>query len=117
ITARDDLAAGACHQSGRDADAEVGPQETHRAVREPDVGPAGVEAVHLVVVAAIEGARPRMGGAIAGRALKNNPGPEPRPGSAGDLLVRPGLARLPEPWPAGILGEQQGVRGPVGDAG
>src|SRR5262245_11079603 len=34
---RDDLAAVAGHQSGKDADADVGPQEAHRAVGEHDV--------------------------------------------------------------------------------
>src|SRR5262245_33657999 len=58
ITARDDLAAVAGHQFGKDADAEAGSQEPHRAVREHDVGPASVKAVDLAVVRAVHGAGP-----------------------------------------------------------
>src|SRR5262245_14536638 len=64
ITARDDLAAVAGHQAGKDADVERGTQEPHRAIREHDVGPAGVETVDLAVIRAIHGTLPEEGGSV-----------------------------------------------------
>ena len=75
ITRRDDFAAGAGHQSGEDADVDVGLQEMHRAVRKHGVGPAGVEAVDFPVVRAIHGQCPK-------KAVPSGVAPRPTTGFA-----------------------------------
>src|SRR5262245_11729450 len=67
ITARHAFAAGACHQSGEDADVDVGPQKLHVAVREDNVGAALVEAINLSVIGAINGTRPGEFGPVRRR--------------------------------------------------
>src|SRR5262249_58421608 len=61
--------AGPRHQAGEDADGDAGFQELHPAVREHDVGPAGVKAVDLSVIRAVDGTRPRLRRPVVARAL------------------------------------------------
>src|SRR5262249_47047071 len=61
IIGRNHFPPGPRHQPGEDANSQVGLQEVYRAVRERGVGPAGVEAIDLPVVGAIDGARPVEG--------------------------------------------------------
>src|SRR6266851_965545 len=56
IIGPDHLAAGPSSQPGEDADVHGGVQEMHGAVCIHGVGPAGVEAIDLPVVRAIDGA-------------------------------------------------------------
>ena len=114
ITGRDDLAAGPGDQPGEDPDVDGGLQETHRAVREHDVGPAGVEAVDFPVVRAIDGASPEEGGPVR----RGAPAPQQvsrGPGAAGQPDVRDLLAPLPQLRPARAFGDQDRVGGAVQD--
>src|SRR5262249_15978411 len=99
----------------KDADVDRGLQEMHCAVCEHGVGTAGVEAVDLEDVGAVDGARSRSHRPVGRRAPKSDPILEASPGAAWDHLIGARLARLPEPRPAGIFGEQDSVRGAVRD--
>src|SRR5262249_10568020 len=99
---------------GKDADVQVGLQEMYRAVGEPDVGPAGVEAIDFSVVHTINGTRavdvgPVRRGAFAPQQVSRGPG------AAGQPEVRDLLASLPECGPARAFGYQDRVRGAVTD--
>src|SRR5262249_3492966 len=99
ITARDDLASVAGHQFGKDADVERGTQETHLAVREYDIGPAGVETVDFSVVGAIHGTRPVEGSPVRrGASAPQQVSRGPR--AAGEPDVRDLAAPLPQLRPA-----------------
>src|SRR5262245_8462123 len=75
---RDDFPAGPCRQAGEDANIHVGFQEMHGAVGEGRVRPAGVKAVDLSVVRAVDGTRPRLRGPVGARALAEGDGrPDP----------------------------------------
>src|SRR5262249_34956074 len=110
----DDFATGACHQRGKDADAEVVLQEAHRAVREDDVGSPGVEAVDFSFVRAIHGTGPVEGGPVRRRAPAKQQVSR-GPGTAGELDVRDLPAPLPQLRPARAFGYQERLRGAVRD--
>src|SRR5439155_17247853 len=57
VTSGDDFAAGPRDQAGEDPDVDARHQETDRAVRHQDVGPARVKAVDLPLVGAVEGTK------------------------------------------------------------
>src|SRR6516164_8630921 len=67
-----------------------------------------------MVVGAVEGTWPRPLGPIRRRTLHGNAAVKPGPGTAADG-PRPHLARLPERGPAGVFGEEDCVRGAVGN--
>jgi len=92
---------------GADADAFL--QEMDGTIREHGVGPARVEAVDLTVVGTVDRARPPSTGPIRVRAMKIKAVVIPRPGCAVVNKVATSPAGLPERWPAGILGDQDGV--------
>src|SRR5262245_55852346 len=114
ITGRDDLHAGPRDQAGQDAEVHADFQEMHGAVREHGVGPAGVEGIDLPVVGAVDSTRARLHRSVSARTLQDDRTLEVVPRAALQRLVRAHrLPRLPEPWPARIFGEQDGVRGAV----
>ena len=57
IFGTDHFPAGPCNERGQGPDIHAGGQEMHGAIREDSVGPARVEAVDLMVVGAVDGAR------------------------------------------------------------
>src|SRR5436190_17684698 len=87
----------------------------HAAIREHDVGPAGVKAVDLAVVGAVYRARPQSGRAIGRLALEDDPALEVVPGTALEHLILAALAGKPTPGPAGVFGKQDRIRGAVHD--
>src|SRR5439155_22904429 len=99
----DDLAAGPSSQPGEYADVDGGIQEMPGAVCKHDIGAAGVEAINLPVVGAIDGAGavkscPIPCGAAAPQQASGGPG------AAGEPDVRDRLATLPQLRPARAFG-------------
>src|SRR6516162_5783565 len=109
ITGRDGLATGPRDERSQDAEAHAGSQELDVAVRKHGVGPAGVEAVDLTVVGAVNGTRPRTRLSIKCRALRDDPIPGGLPGPPFDCLIGAGIASAPQFGPARVFGEQDGV--------
>src|SRR6516225_106908 len=112
VTLRHDFAAGPRDQRGQDADVEANFQEAYRAIRHRDVGPAGVKAVDLAIVRAVDGAGPGRCSSIGG-STPDQVACRPRP--AGDQLPRHRPAVAPELGPSGALRIEDRIRRAVGD--
>ena len=82
VTGRAGFPAGPRYQGGQDADAHVGIQEVNGAIGEHGIRPAGVEAVDLPVIGAVDGTWPRTRGAIRRCPLKHDAIVKCSPGSA-----------------------------------
>ena len=117
ITGRDHFPAGPRHQAGEDADVDAGFQKMHRAVGEDRIRPAGVKAVDLSVIRAVDGTRPRLRSPVVARALAEGQGP-PDPGARPyGVGPRNRPARTPQLGPAGVFGDQERLRSAVRNVG
>src|SRR5262245_39555306 len=99
---RTDFPTGRRHQAGEDANVHAGVQEMHGAVSENRVRAAGVKAVHLSVIRAVDGTRPRFRGPVGSRALAEGQGP-PDPGRGHSVGPRNRPTRTPQSGPAGVF--------------
>src|SRR5262245_25052762 len=82
----------------------------HVAIREDDVSAAGLKAVDLAVVGAVDRARSQIGNAVGQLALENDPALEVVPCPALDYLILTTLAGEPAPRPAGNFGKKDRIR-------
>src|SRR6516165_5544215 len=87
----------------------------HRPIGKDRVGAVRMKAVELTVVGAVDGTRSRTCLSILSRTLNGEGISESTPATAREILTRTCPPRQPLSWPAGILGQQDRVRGAVGN--
>src|SRR5262249_37493488 len=117
ISVRKDFAARARYQGCQYADVRARALEVHRTVREQHVGAAGVEAVNLFEIGAIDGTWARTRAGLRIKALDLNAIGPGSPRAALAVSIRDEFSHLPALRAAASLRNQDGIRGAVLDVG
>src|SRR5262245_21649153 len=88
----------------------------NRAIDESCVGPAGMKAIDLAIIRAVDGTRPWLRGPVGGRALAEDQGPR-NPDATAGVAPRSQPARTPLFRPARAFGDQDRLRSAVRNLG
>src|SRR5262249_43684467 len=115
ISVRKDFAARARYQGCQYADVRARALEVHGTIGEQHIGAAGVEAVNLFQIGAVDRARPRARAGLRIEALDLNAIGPGSPRAALAVSIRDEFSDLPALRAAGSLRNQDGIRGAVLD--